>query len=152
MSEYESAIFFRIGQEEYAMGVDDVKKIVSYEKPQPIPDAPPYLLGLVRCEGQTLPLVDLQVRFFHRRIEEPETKKFLIIQIANLSLGLLVEEVIGVHPAKREHAQQEERDLCGPARDYLLDFVDRDGTPALLLDASKIFTQMQQREIEALVD
>lgn len=152
MSDHERAVFFRVREQEYALGVEAVERIVAYGTPNKIPDAPDYLLGLLRVEEETLPILDMSYRFFKEKTEAGEDHKILVVGAGGLTLGLLVEEVLGVFPAKLEAASQEERALFGPARHYLLDFVVREGRTGLLLDPTKIFDDMQYQHMEAILE
>ena len=56
-------VIFTLGQEEYGMPIEVVREITRLGEVRSIPQAPPYVQGLINLRGQAIPLIDLHVRF-----------------------------------------------------------------------------------------
>jgi purine-binding chemotaxis protein CheW len=97
-------VIFALGKEEYGMPIDVVREITRLGEIRSIPQAPPYVQGLINLRGQAIPLIDLHVRFGisavgHRELEEAsvETNSFALITEVNQKLvGFAVDRVLEV--------------------------------------------------------
>lgn len=97
-------VIFALGTEEYGMPIQVVKEITRLGEIRSIPQAPPYILGLINLRGQAIPLIDLHVRFGipavgHQGSEDGalETNSFaLITEIDQKLVGFAVDRVIEV--------------------------------------------------------
>lgn len=59
----EQVVIFALGNEEYGMPIEVVREITRLGEVRPIPQAPPYVQGLINLRGQAIPLIDLHIRF-----------------------------------------------------------------------------------------
>ncbi|MHB8126803.1 MAG: chemotaxis protein CheW [Desulfitobacteriaceae bacterium] len=97
-------VIFALGQEEYAMPIEVVREITHLKEVRSIPQAPPYLKGLIIIRGQAIPLIDLHIRFgisseSYINSEEcsKETNSFALITEVNGKLvGFAVDKVLEV--------------------------------------------------------
>ncbi len=71
-AEREQYLSFRIGEEEYAVGILRVREILRYEAVTRVPTAPPWVRGVINLRGSVVPVMDLAVRF--GRSPAPPTK------------------------------------------------------------------------------
>lgn len=53
-------VSFKVGREEFAFPIDDVREILRVQAPKEVPGAPKHLLGVLTVRGQILPIVDLR--------------------------------------------------------------------------------------------
>jgi purine-binding chemotaxis protein CheW len=54
---------FFLGQEEYALGILQVREIIEYDTVTRIPNAPVFVRGVLNLRGSVVPVVDLAVKF-----------------------------------------------------------------------------------------
>ncbi len=84
-------VIFSLGNEEYGFPIEMVQEITSLIDIHPLPEAPPYIKGLINIRGQALPLVDLNKKF---GLEDESKNNFAIIVEINDSLvAIAVDEV-----------------------------------------------------------
>lgn len=119
-------VLFRSGSARYAVRVSETRRVVPAAGLEPLPAPRPGVAGLLRGEGEPLPVLE----GLH-----PDTGQVLELDAGGRRFGLLVGEVTGV---LRESAGE-----LGPPPGGQQDAViagtvhDRpDGAPALLLDAT----------------
>ena len=101
-------VIFVLGKEEYAIPIEVVREITRLGEVRHIPQAPPYVQGLINLRGQAIPLIDLHVRFGipavgHRELEDAsiETNSFALITEVNQKLvGFAVDRVLEVRTLK----------------------------------------------------
>ncbi|GAB6152473.1 chemotaxis protein CheW [Desulfosporosinus burensis] len=97
-------VVFALGNEEYGMPIDVVREITRLGEIRSIPQAPPYVQGLINLRGKAIPLIDLHVRFGisavgHRNSEDAssEINSFALITEVNQKLvGFAVDRVLEV--------------------------------------------------------
>ncbi len=53
----------RIADEEYGVGILEAREILEYETLTKIPNAPPFIRGVINLRGSVVPVVDLAVKF-----------------------------------------------------------------------------------------
>ena len=59
----ESYILFELAGTTYALKSQDVKHMELVEQITPVPNAPPFVEGVVFSRGQVIPAINLRVRF-----------------------------------------------------------------------------------------
>lgn len=97
-------VIFALGKEEYAIPIDVVREITRLGEIRSIPQAPPYVQGLINLRAEAIPLIDLHVRFGisavgHRELKDAssETESFALITEVNQKLvGFAVDRVLEV--------------------------------------------------------
>ena len=55
-------VTFRCGGHDFAFDILQLQRILRYEAPSPLPDAPGFLEGVMSYEGHAVPVVDLRKR------------------------------------------------------------------------------------------
>ncbi|MDG0833532.1 chemotaxis protein CheW [Pelomonas saccharophila] len=87
---------FRIGDEEYALGILNVQEIRSYEAPTRMAGAPACIKGVVNLRGVIVPIVDLRSVL---GIGEPRDDGFTVVIVLNVLqrvIGVVVDSVSDV--------------------------------------------------------
>jgi purine-binding chemotaxis protein CheW len=89
-----------IDREVFAVPVDTVVEILDMRPMFRLPDAPPYLAGLIDVRGRSVPVIDLRVKLGLPAIASTETTRILVLEIAiegrPLALGLIADRVFEV--------------------------------------------------------
>jgi purine-binding chemotaxis protein CheW len=88
-------VAFRLGGHEFAFNVFEVERVLRYEHPNPLPQAPPYLLGTVRYGDEVIPVVDLRKRLETVASVEENTR-IAIVKLEQGKLGVVVDAVLEV--------------------------------------------------------
>jgi purine-binding chemotaxis protein CheW len=91
-----------IDREVFALPVEVVLEILDMRPMFRIPDAPPYLAGLIDVRGRAVPVIDLRVRLGLAPVEADDATRIVVLQapIAGrvLFIGLIAERVFEVAP------------------------------------------------------
>jgi purine-binding chemotaxis protein CheW len=88
-------VVFRLGEEEYAFGVDDVHEIIGPAAPRPVSSPDPWVRGIISLRGRIVPVLDLATRL-GVAAETPADHKIVILEAAAGVAGVVVDDVIGV--------------------------------------------------------
>jgi purine-binding chemotaxis protein CheW len=98
---------FRLGNEEYAIDILQVREIREHEAPTWIADAPAWVKGVINLRGAIVPIVDLRARFGFEALDAKAAPVVIILHLAGRPLGIVVDGVndvvaiaaSGIHPA-----------------------------------------------------
>ncbi|MCH8145481.1 MAG: chemotaxis protein CheW, partial [Gemmatimonadetes bacterium] len=55
-------VAFRVGGHEFGLNIFDVERVLRYEKPAPLPQAPDFLEGIMQYKDTAIPVIDLRKR------------------------------------------------------------------------------------------
>jgi purine-binding chemotaxis protein CheW len=87
---------FRLGEEEYAVPVSDVREVLKLMQPTTVPNTPDYILGVTSLRGTMLPIIDLCKRFGLPAGVQDEKSRIVVVTSADEEAGLQVDRVTGV--------------------------------------------------------
>jgi purine-binding chemotaxis protein CheW len=87
---------FRLGGEEYAVLVADVREVLKSYHLTIVPNSPDYILGVMTLRGTMLPVIDLCKRFGLSPAVKDEKSRIVVASSADEEAGLLVDQVTGV--------------------------------------------------------
>ena len=87
---------FRLGSEEYAVMVDDVREVLKLRDLTPVPNAPGYILGVTSLRGRMLPVVDLCQRLGLTPGVRDNKSRIIVVNPDEEEVGLIVDRVTGV--------------------------------------------------------
>lgn len=82
--------------EEYGIDILAVREIRGWTPVTRIPQAPPYVLGVLNLRGAIVPVLDLRLRFGLAREEYDATTVTVIITVAGRLFGVVVDAVSDV--------------------------------------------------------
>src|SRR5258708_7812620 len=113
-------ISFRIGTQEYCVDIMAVREIRGWTPATALPQAPPFVRGVINLRGAVLPIIDLAARLGFPSAEPTARHVIIVTQVGHQVVGLLVDAVSDILTATD--------DLIQP-------------TPEVASDAAKTFVQ-----------
>lgn len=87
---------FRLGGEEYALPVAEVREVLKVVPLTSVPNTPDYIPGIISHRGTMLPILDLRKRFGLATAVNDEKSRIVIVSSNDEEVGLLVDRVTGV--------------------------------------------------------
>lgn len=84
---------FAIGNESYGIEVRYVTEIVGIQKITEIPELPEYVKGIINLRGKIIPVMDVRLRFKKEPKEYNDRTCVIVIDIKDMSIGLIVDTV-----------------------------------------------------------
>ncbi len=88
-----SLMGFKLGEEEYAVDIMQIKEITIPTEMTPIPRAPEYILGILSLRGSILPVFDAKKRIGLPARERTNRTRIIIVNHQGEEVGLLVDGV-----------------------------------------------------------
>lgn len=92
----EKVVIFTLGGQEYALPISGVREILTWAAPTPVPEAPPYVEGVISVRGEVLPVVDLSRRFGLTCGRAEADRRIIVLELSGQSAGLIVDDVVAV--------------------------------------------------------
>jgi purine-binding chemotaxis protein CheW len=92
----EEFLSFRLGNEDYAIDILQVREIRAHEPVTHIANAPAYLTGVINLRGAIVPIVDMRVKLALAKADYDATTVVIILNIANRAVGIVVDAVSDV--------------------------------------------------------
>jgi purine-binding chemotaxis protein CheW len=89
-------IVFKLGNEEYALSIDQIKEVVITPNIARIPLTQPYIKGVANIRGNVLAIIDLAERFgiaSNEEINNGTHKYTLVVSSEVYKMGILVKDV-----------------------------------------------------------
>jgi purine-binding chemotaxis protein CheW len=128
-------VVFTLGAEEYGVPITLVQEIIRYTAPRPIPGSPSHVEGVINLRGRIIPVVDLRSRFGVYG-DRPEESKIVIVEMSELTVGIVVDEVREVLSVGAEQCEAPPEG-AGDA-DYLDAVAKLEGRLLVILDMHKL--------------
>lgn len=92
-SEY---LTFRLAGESYAVDVLSVRELRGWTPTTTLPNAPPYVCGLINLRGTVLTVIDLALRFGLPRPEPDQRHVTIVVAFGDRLIGLRVDSVSNI--------------------------------------------------------
>ncbi|MDY6851788.1 MAG: chemotaxis protein CheW [Thermodesulfobacteriota bacterium] len=96
---------FHLAQEEYGVELYYVLEVIGMQKITEMPDMPAFIKGLINLRGQVIPVMDVRLRFGMEPREYDERTCVVVVNIQDISIGLVVDEVEEVLNIPKEQVQ-----------------------------------------------
>jgi len=87
----ETFILFTLAGTTYAVRTRDVQHMEMVEEVTPVPNASPFVEGVVFSRGQVVPVLNLRTRFGFERLAPDLRSRLLVVQSGGRTVGLLVD-------------------------------------------------------------
>lgn len=147
----EKFIVFTSNQQNFAIPITDVEKIILMAQPTKIPDTSSYLLGAIPYDETLLPVIDLSERLFKQATTITATTKVIVAEWNQLKIGLAVEDVLSVSNFEEIQAEETIDDTQGAAK-YIRALFKTEAGIVLALDIDALFSTENETELIALIN
>jgi purine-binding chemotaxis protein CheW len=102
-NEVEQLVTFDIANEEFAIGIMQVKEIIRVTDITPLPKAPDYVVGVLSLRNQLLPVLNLRILFGQKSLKsemnemksqaKSEAQRIIVVDLEGVMTGILVDSV-----------------------------------------------------------
>lgn len=84
---------FSLGNEFYGIEIKYVTEIIGLQPITEIPEMPEYIKGIINLRGKIIPVMDVRLRFQKPFREYNDRTCVIVIDIRDISIGLIVDSV-----------------------------------------------------------
>ena len=93
----EQVVIFRLGKEEFGAPIASVQEIVRVpETLIRVPQAPPFVEGVINLRGSVLPVIDLRLRLGLKQVDRTDRQRIMVFLISDVRTGFIVDQVAEV--------------------------------------------------------
>jgi purine-binding chemotaxis protein CheW len=152
MDKHLQIVGLRIGRETLGLPISLVREIVRVPDITPVPNAPPYIEGVINLRGRIIAVMDLGKRFGEASVERGPKSRIVVVELEERFVGLLVNsasEVLRIAPSEIEAPQNvfpdEEMNFVtgvGKLNDRLI----------ILLDLSRILQRAEMLQLKEVAE
>lgn len=140
---------FALGNEIYGIEIKHVTEIIGIQAITELPELPEYIMGIINLRGKIIPVMDVRLRFKKEFREYNDRTCIIVIDIGDVSIGLIVDSVSEVLSIDEQNIVEPPRLNNGQQNRYIKNIGKVDNEVKLLLDCEKLLTE---NEIEELHD
>ena len=144
---------FKLGNELFAISVDQVREVLEISQITHVPTAPAYMRGVVNVRGQATPVVDLRLKFGLPQVADTVHTRIIVME-----LELDGEAVVlgGVADSVHEVIEIEPGNINPPPRiamrwrtDFIQGMGRRGDDFIIILDVNAVFSSEDVAMVEA---
>jgi purine-binding chemotaxis protein CheW len=141
-------VSFRLGSQEFAVEILQLRRVLPFEAPTPVPGAPSWVRGTIGFDGSRTVVVDLRERLGLPTTATPETR-VLVLDLVGGPVALVVDaarRVVRVDPGTIGPAP----DVAGLAPGFAVGLIDQPGHPIVILNPARLLSPEERAALGAL--
>lgn len=142
-------VSFRIGRHEFAMDILQLQRILRYDPPAPLPDAPDFLEGVIAYEGSAVPVVDLRKRL-ELPAEHTDETRIMVLQLGSEKVGIVVDQAREVLRVDSSTIVAPPAMVRGLAAKYISGILPRGDRTLVILNAQRILNATERLALQEL--
>jgi purine-binding chemotaxis protein CheW len=137
-------VVFRVGGHEFAFNIFQVQRILRYERPAAVPEAPPFLEGVLQVEGTVIPVIDLRKRFELPHAPLGGETRTMIIEADGAVLGAVVDAVVEVLRVSADMVAPPPPVVRGLAATYVQGIIALPSRTVVMLHAGRLLNSAER--------
>jgi len=130
---------FMIGSTQYAVDIWRVREIIKPIATTAVPQSPAVLVGMADHRGEIVPILDLRIQF-GVPAERTRKTKCIILNLPDATVGIVVDEVVGVFGSVDAQIRQAPN-LGAGAQQPIMGVASNQGAMVFVLDPT-LFAQL----------
>ncbi len=145
-------ILFTIGTEQYGVGIDRVLEVVRVEKTGHLPNAMPFMKGIMNIRNTAVPLVDMRLRCGLPEKAITADTAVLVINTGGYRVGLVVDTVSAVIEFQRDTVQDTFHYSAQIDRDFISGIAEVDNRYTVLVNVDRILTDNELQNCKRVME
>ena len=141
-------LIFSAGGQLFAADIVDIERIIAYQVPARIPEAPEFVDGIINHEGTIIPVMSLPKRFNLKNDDccSRESKIILSLFEGN-KIGIVVDNVLEVKTLSESDIDETPELVSGISSRYIKGIIRLKESMAILINLSAILTEEEKAQI-----
>lgn len=140
-------VTFRIGEDQFAVDILDVERVLRFTAPVAVPNLPAWMDGVIDHGGRVVPVIDLRTRFNMPRLEQRPEHRIIVLTLGDQWLGVTVDSVHEVMSVLPDEIAPPPPIFRGLNAEYLKGLVRRAGSLIIFLDVARVLTSSELLEL-----
>ena len=143
-------VVFKIDNEEFAVSIIQVERILGYTEPTKIPESPDFIKGVITYQDEILPIMDLKKKFNLSNTELKDNPKIVVVKSEDKKVGLIVDLVSEVMNVDDSMIEEAPSIVKGISNEYISGMIKLNDRIIILIDTEKILTNDEMSKIQSL--
>lgn len=140
-------VTFEAGGELFAADIFAVERVLRHTPPRVLPNAAPWLKGVIEHAGATIPVVDLRERLGLPGEAAGEGARILVVAVGDERIGVTVDVVHAVRTVETAAIEPPPAIYRGLAKEYLEGVVRQGGEIFVVLATDRLLTSTERIEM-----
>lgn len=138
---------FNLDRESYGIEIQYITEIIGIQTITSIPELPDYVKGIINLRGKIIPVMDVRLRFKKEPLEYNDRTCIIVIDIKELSIGLIVDSVAEVITIPVEDIVEPPKVNKDVQNRYIKSIGKVGNDVKLLLDCDRLLTEDEVEDI-----
>lgn len=135
---------------EYGVPISQVREINRLSTPTKLPQAPSFVEGVINLRGKVIPVIDLKKRFEMEVGEYNDNSRIIVVDIAEHTVGIIVDEVTEVLRIPAEDVEPPPSIISGVTAEYLKGVGKVGDRLLVLLDLRRILSSSETKQLDQI--
>lgn len=134
---------FKSGGNFYGVNINDIREILPYiKKPTPIPNAHPFIEGIIKPRDFIIPIIDLVKGLKLKTVDDEKQEMLIVTGINDLNIAFHVDSVKGIHKVMSTELEKPGKKLTTTQKAVVSSVINREDKKIEILDLRKIITEV----------
>lgn len=142
---------FLIGNECYGIEIRYVTEIIGMQVITELPELPDYVKGIINLRGKIIPVIDIRLRFKKNAREYNDRTCVIVVEILELSIGLIVDSVADVLTIPEDDIVDPPNVNKASGNRYINKIGKIGNAVKLLLDCDKLLSENDYENINEVI-
>lgn len=140
-------LVFKMGSEEYALGIDDLREILSGDVTiTAMAGSNAEILGMMSLREELVAVADLR-RYYGFEPSVSDKNRIMIVQLHGKTLGLMIDEIVDIH----EFSKSDMDPMIGSSDENHIEAVIRNGNKLISLIGNSAIEALLERNSDIIV-
>lgn len=140
-------LFMNLGHEEFAIPLSVVREVIGVPETTPIPQSPPFFVGIMNLRGQVVSIMDLRTKIGIKPHEYGESA-VIILDLNGASLGIVVDRVNSVLALGQDQIQDRPTADGQKWANWITGVYRNDKKLTLLMDLTQILSPEDRKVMQ----
>ena len=136
-------VIFQVGSQSLALSIFQVERILRWEQPAALPNAPAFLEGVLRYGDGVVPVVDLRKRLDVPATQQEETR-VMVLELEDQRVGIVVDAVSEVVRVDAGTISPPPPMVRGLAAKYITGILSQADRTVVVLNAGKLLNSKER--------
>jgi len=143
---------FRSEEERFGLNIHEVREIISLQKITKVPEQPDFIKGIINLRGNVIPTIDVRNRFGQTRGDYDAHTCIIIVDMAGLNAGLIVDEVLEVLSLSMKDISEPPKLYNSTDSNFISGIGKREQELYMLLECDRLFDSNQLDAFKSVIE
>src|SRR5215216_1319126 len=144
-------VVFRVGGEEFALDIMDLKEVVVMRAVTPVPETESYVEGVMNLRGNLVPVLDLRKRLRALPHVESSERRIIVSSLEGRLVGLIVDGASEVIRVREEMIEPAPDIILEMGVGYITGVINSESRFITMIDLRKALTEEITRDLDEVM-